>query len=48
MSTGTLIFLLLTVGAVVWMFSMRRGGHGHSGLGCCGALPVSKNTVLFQ
>lgn len=39
MSTGTLIFLLLTVGAVVWMFSMRRGGHTHGGMGgggCCG------------
>ena len=37
MSTGTLIFLLLTVGAVFWMFSMHRGGgHAHGMSGGCG------------
>ena len=41
MSTGTLIFLLLIVGAPLAMFSMHRGGHAHGGTaggggGCCG------------
>jgi hypothetical protein len=41
MNAGTLIFLLLLVGAPLAMFSMRRGGHAHGGTaggggGCCG------------
>ena len=42
MNTGTLIFLLLIVGAPLAMFSMHRGGHAHGGTagggggGCCG------------
>ena len=40
MSTGTVIFLLVTAGAFVWMFSMHRGSHAHGGhaggMGGCG------------
>lgn len=33
MSTGTLIFLLLIVGAPLLMVLMHRGGHSHGGTG---------------
>lgn len=33
MNGGNLIFLLLLSGAVLWMFSMHRGGHSHGGMG---------------